>query len=389
VVEKRSHCYIVYNAAVQQLDNPALGVKKRGFRAIARRIGGVDDQLKLKPVCTGRHIIHAADKAVNDDVVRPDEEALMKNLEAMVRTAGLKKRKQTYVMVYNFAASMCLGIEPKYEGLLQRRWEGMKRSQNRHMKKKTEVCPKSQINTLGIDATGVTSPQIVQNSHEATSTAMMPTQQSVQATTVFADAEDAQEAANPASNNEAAVLTVQGIPSPNHRHGTTGESVQEVSTIVPVFNPPPTALRIVPLSGSLDPAPVLDETTAEHLLNVADKFPRHSQGKWPALLGEFQRLKPHPAISQNALRKRLEKYNQKKNKPLTTTSIVQQRASSVNPHPTHTETSNNADELETKCPASACKSCRERKRKCGPSSINPHCEHRKRSRQDTIASFFS
>ncbi|KAE9084156.1 hypothetical protein PF005_g21663 [Phytophthora fragariae] len=131
---------IVYNAAVQQLDNPALGVKKRGFRAIARRIGGVDDQLMIKPVCPGRRIIHAVDKAVNDDAVSPDEEALMKNLYAMVRTAGLKKRKQTYFMVYNFAASMCSGIEPKSEGLLQRRWEGMKRSENRHKKKKAEDC---------------------------------------------------------------------------------------------------------------------------------------------------------------------------------------------------------------------------------------------------------
>jgi hypothetical protein len=75
-------------------------------------------------------------KAINDELITPDEDALMRNLFATVRKSTLKHRKQIYGIVYNFAAAVCDGINPNTGALLLRRWEGLKRTQNRDKKRK-------------------------------------------------------------------------------------------------------------------------------------------------------------------------------------------------------------------------------------------------------------
>ncbi|KAF4132451.1 hypothetical protein GN958_ATG18363, partial [Phytophthora infestans] len=64
---------ILYNCAVERLDNSALNIRKRGIRAIAIRLPGIDDQSKKKPIVIGQRIILTTDKSICDDVVTPDE----------------------------------------------------------------------------------------------------------------------------------------------------------------------------------------------------------------------------------------------------------------------------------------------------------------------------
>ncbi|KAL3672807.1 hypothetical protein V7S43_002096 [Phytophthora oleae] len=64
----------------------------------------------------------------------------------MVRMASLKKRKQVYVVVYAFAAATCDGIYPKSTNLMTRKWEGLKRTENRG--KKNDVAADQDISGL-------------------------------------------------------------------------------------------------------------------------------------------------------------------------------------------------------------------------------------------------
>ncbi|KAE8995102.1 hypothetical protein PF005_g16268 [Phytophthora fragariae] len=128
---------ILYNCAVERLDNRALSLCKRGFLAISKRLPAIDAQLKQAPPVIAQRIILTTNKAINDEEIKPDEDALMRNLFAMVRVSSLKHWKQVYVVVYNFAAATCDGIDPKSPSLLLRKWEGLKRTQNRSKKK----CP--------------------------------------------------------------------------------------------------------------------------------------------------------------------------------------------------------------------------------------------------------
>ncbi|RLN97983.1 hypothetical protein BBJ28_00021981 [Nothophytophthora sp. Chile5] len=79
---------VLYNTAVHQLSNPCLGVKKRGFRAVAKRLTMIDEQLEhaaIQPV--SERILALTQKSVNDEQIPPDEEALMKQLFMMIRGA--------------------------------------------------------------------------------------------------------------------------------------------------------------------------------------------------------------------------------------------------------------------------------------------------------------
>lgn len=81
---------ILYNCAVERLDNRALNVRKRGFDTIAKLIPGIDEQLKRTPHAAGQRIVMLTVKAINDELITPDEDALMRNLFATVRTSTLK-----------------------------------------------------------------------------------------------------------------------------------------------------------------------------------------------------------------------------------------------------------------------------------------------------------
>ncbi|KAL3662020.1 hypothetical protein V7S43_012827 [Phytophthora oleae] len=131
---------ILYNCAVELLDNLALQLRKRGFGATSRRLQGIDELVKQAPHSTGgQQIVCTTDKPINDDDIKPDEEALMRNLFAMIRTSSLKHRKQVYLVVYNFAAAACDGIESKSDKHLLRRWESLRRTQYRDEKSNVAI----------------------------------------------------------------------------------------------------------------------------------------------------------------------------------------------------------------------------------------------------------
>ncbi|KAG7390520.1 hypothetical protein PHYPSEUDO_007746 [Phytophthora pseudosyringae] len=134
--ESEAVATILYNCGVDRQDNRALNVRKRGFHAIAKRLPGIDELVKHTPFTTGQRILMITDKSVNDDEVTPDEDAIMRDLFAMVRMSSLKKKKQVYAIVYAFAAATSDGIIPKSIEFLLRRWEGLKRTQNRDKKRK-------------------------------------------------------------------------------------------------------------------------------------------------------------------------------------------------------------------------------------------------------------
>ncbi|RLN92889.1 hypothetical protein BBJ28_00022529 [Nothophytophthora sp. Chile5] len=129
-----SQCAVVvtvwYNTTVQQLDNPSLGIEKRGLRSISMRLIVIDAMLEKKSRApTSRGTIPLNEKLIDGEEVTPDDEALLKQLFEMIRTSALKK-KQVYFLVFDFAASACSGLAPRSQRFLQRRWESLKRAQS-------------------------------------------------------------------------------------------------------------------------------------------------------------------------------------------------------------------------------------------------------------------
>lgn len=62
---------------MDQLDNHALNIRKRGFRAISRRLSAIDELVQQTQQSTEQQIVLAIDKAINDDEVTPYEDVLM------------------------------------------------------------------------------------------------------------------------------------------------------------------------------------------------------------------------------------------------------------------------------------------------------------------------
>ncbi|KAG7384932.1 hypothetical protein PHYPSEUDO_002078 [Phytophthora pseudosyringae] len=76
------------------------------------------------------------DKSANDDEVTPDEDALMRNLFAIVRISSLKKKKQGVRDRLRLCCSNVQWDHSKSMEFLLRRWEGLKRTQNRDKNRK-------------------------------------------------------------------------------------------------------------------------------------------------------------------------------------------------------------------------------------------------------------
>ncbi|RLN79415.1 hypothetical protein BBJ28_00023424, partial [Nothophytophthora sp. Chile5] len=152
--------------------NPCLGVKKRGFRAVAKRLAMIDEQLEHAAVQPeSERILVLTQKPVNDEQISPDEEALMKQLFIMVRGAqDFKKKKQVYYLVYDFAACVCPAIAPKTRGFLMRRWDRLKKAQNRIVVSTMSATSAGISNQIPAESIAAPDKKRTSTDHEAAST---------------------------------------------------------------------------------------------------------------------------------------------------------------------------------------------------------------------------
>ncbi|ETP18682.1 hypothetical protein F441_07121 [Phytophthora nicotianae CJ01A1] len=292
----------------------------------------------------------------------------MQNIFAMLRTSTLKHKTQLYTLVYNFAAATCDGIKPKSIKLLHRRWEGLKRAQNRDKTKKVDVIVDDRDMAVGISQTEPTNSAATLSNR--ISRLLQPDEESK----------------SPASSRQLNTTEHDfNVGTENTVHSEPVSACLASTEASPIADNQSANLMSETLSTIVDMMPVLDDTLANHLLDIASKFPKHTPGKWPLLLAEFRRLKPQSVISQNALRKRLEKYQKRKHPGPEAVTAPAVELPVLN----QTETTASVEANPNKRPPPACSSCRERKRKCGPSSTNPQCERRKIAQYTPISSFFS
>ncbi|KAE8994816.1 hypothetical protein PF011_g16585 [Phytophthora fragariae] len=160
-------------------------------------------------------------KAINDELITPDEDALMRNLFATVRTSTLKHRKQIYAIVYNFAAAACDGINPKTRALLLRRWEGLKRTQNRDKKRKRKC---GDVTVLDASEDVIISPLLAEIEEKPSSSSQLlhaTTANVAESSSCAASLSPAQSAAKPVNDLPG---THVGATSPTSNH-TPNENI--------------------------------------------------------------------------------------------------------------------------------------------------------------------
>ncbi|KAG6963604.1 hypothetical protein JG688_00008079 [Phytophthora aleatoria] len=148
-----SECHVVatvmYNAAVHQLVNPRLNIKKRGYRSVSKRLDAIDERTEyhsgsLKPPMVLSH------KSINDEDDKPDEKALLGQLCVMFRDSPvLRHRKKVYFFVYDFPACVCPTISPESPGHVMKWRERLKRTQNCRAQNATEGSKSGAIESIG------------------------------------------------------------------------------------------------------------------------------------------------------------------------------------------------------------------------------------------------
>ncbi|RLN82519.1 hypothetical protein BBJ28_00016363 [Nothophytophthora sp. Chile5] len=413
---------ILYNTAVQELDNPSLGVKKRGFRAISKRLSALDALLEKKPRApSSQRIVPLTEKLINDEEVTPDEEALLKQLFEMIRTSALKKKKQVYFLVFDFAASACSGIAPKSQHFLQRRWESLKRSQNRNITKTavkldaelqqmTFITPSPPLRSADTASTGCELNAVARavggdgtvSSVEQHCTSNGNTDGGLgecMAGVVGCAVEGGGVMGGGVTGVEVVGgdLVVGGVEGGGVMGGVEGGGVMGgVADGVKAFLAESTGMlasghqrQIASASAvtlpALDTLSVLDNITRIQLLDKAALIPARTKGKWDHLHAEYLRTYPASNLSKNALRLRL---IGRRRKRADLSLSINGTEDVGTPVAVATESPPTEAPQSNKRAPSACDSCRARKRKCGPTSVNTQCKYRKIEPSSSIASFF-
>ncbi|KAE9268971.1 hypothetical protein PF001_g29432 [Phytophthora fragariae] len=134
---------IMYNIVVSSNSNHRLNLKRRSFAALSPKIDGL--ATKKTPSSSDRKIFRIA-RATPCDENTPREKELQEQLfTALRKMAGIRKKRQIFAKVYDFACCVCAGIHPKAQSFLLSRWDNLKQKENygANLKIKLKLTPRS------------------------------------------------------------------------------------------------------------------------------------------------------------------------------------------------------------------------------------------------------
>lgn len=347
---------ILYNAAVRQLDNPSLQIRKHGYHAISRRLGSIDMQLTQptsKTLVKAACILTVKNKTINDEENLGDDSSLQEKLSHILRLAtGIKNVKQVYRSVYDFAACICPDINRKSDEFLDRRWESLRRAQNYSRNKKNEEkkLKQSSIEPIGSEV------RLLPIRPEPREFVAAPAQP---------------------KTNEIAQSSSGGLPS-----FSASLIPSEVERIQPATRPTKPTREI------------LSQECKAALLEYAASVPKGTHGKWANIHALYLKLNPAGKLNENALCCRLKQRSRNSKQPseissgsilesptpIPSTSVVVQQSPALEQIVLSAEPRQLAPgEANQDNNGPACESCRSRKRGCNPNSKNPDCEKRKKN----------
>ncbi|KAE9163096.1 hypothetical protein PF005_g30584 [Phytophthora fragariae] len=131
----------MYYIVVSSNSNHRLNLKRRSFATLSPKIDGL--AAKKTPSSSDRKIFRIA-RATPCDENTPREKELQEQLFTAIRKmAGIRKKRQIFAKVYDFACCVCTGIHPKAQSFLLSRWDDLKQKENygANLKIKLKLTP--------------------------------------------------------------------------------------------------------------------------------------------------------------------------------------------------------------------------------------------------------
>ncbi|ETN02896.1 hypothetical protein PPTG_15849 [Phytophthora nicotianae INRA-310] len=134
---------LMYNIVVSSNSNQRLKLRRWSFATLAPKI----NSLTIKPTpgtkeSTSQRLFRFVSAGPCSEITPREQELLAQLFSALRRLDGVRKRRQVFVMVYDFASCVCTGIHPKPGAALLAKWNNMKQqANNAKLKLKFKLSP--------------------------------------------------------------------------------------------------------------------------------------------------------------------------------------------------------------------------------------------------------
>ncbi|ETP53440.1 hypothetical protein F442_01654 [Phytophthora nicotianae P10297] len=134
---------LMYNIVVSSNSNQRPKLRRRSFATLAPKI----NSLTIKPTpgtkeSTSQRLFRFVSADPCSEIKPREQELLAQLFSALRRLDGVRKRRQVFVMVYDFASCVCTGIHPKTRAALLAKWNNMKQqANNAKLKLKFKLSP--------------------------------------------------------------------------------------------------------------------------------------------------------------------------------------------------------------------------------------------------------
>ncbi|EGZ25574.1 hypothetical protein PHYSODRAFT_344979 [Phytophthora sojae] len=135
---------IMYNIVVSSNSNHKLRLKRRSFITLSAKIDGFTAKSRPEPsTIRDRKLFRFVRSAPCDANTAREKELQAQLFTALRKLSGVRKKRQVFVMVYDFACCVCAGIHPKSQPFLPSRWDNLKQQENygANLKIKLKLTP--------------------------------------------------------------------------------------------------------------------------------------------------------------------------------------------------------------------------------------------------------
>ncbi|EGZ23270.1 hypothetical protein PHYSODRAFT_324496 [Phytophthora sojae] len=346
---------IMYNIVVSSNSNHKLRLKRRSFITLSAKIDGFTAKSRPEPsTIRDRKLFRFVRSAPCDANTAREKELQAQLFTALRKLSDIRKKRQVFVMVYDFACCVCAGIHPKSQPFLLSRWDNLKQQENygANLKIKLKLTPEILASIRSTTSHRDKSQPVLAEQPSGAA------QQAPQGT-----AEELLQSSDSTSLPAPPTFaTADGTPDVSLSYrDSAGNTLPKCSDTarIPQHDGEESAAQATT-------APPLQHATItpDHikmLRELANSIP-NSNGKWEYIHTVYTKYYPHLPLSSNALRCRLKDKNP----------------------PPKLSTNSNAPLISSrKRRETSCSSCRQRK-KCGDLTRNPYCTQPK-SNQDSQA----
>nr|KAE8919422.1 hypothetical protein PF009_g30272 [Phytophthora fragariae] len=287
---------IMFNVVVTSNSNNHLRLRRRSYTTISAKLEGItkhdtDASAQKLAAATKKLFKFDSSEPVNDELTGHEQAFQIDLFDTLRQMRGLRKKRQVFTQIYDFASCTCSGIHSKSASILLARWENLKRASNRgaSLKIKLKVPPEMMAKiSSGECQAPLTSGDNTTSEKGVDSTLQAASHSAVQAT---------QTRAEPAPLlNTSSLLVVHSQtvspPTPGQvARGISTNTLEQCSTsetIESTMSPSPGAT----LSLQKSPAFISPEHI-EQLRKLEAQLPNQN-GKWNRIFAEYTRLYPDP-----------------------------------------------------------------------------------------------